>query len=104
MLKSILTYCSILLLTFLVSVKPLFSMVGKSKLFSVCYIEESENEEDSKSKAMEEESDKMMYSHTFSATEFTHFDQSDKIVAMAFYILGKIEFPFIQGALLPPEL
>ena len=79
-------------------------MVGKSKLFSVCYIEESENEEDSKSKAMEEESDKMMYSHTFSATEFTHFDQSDKVVAMAFYILGKIEFPFIQGALLPPEL
>lgn len=103
-LKSILTYCSILLLTLLVSTKPLFSLVGKSKLFSVCYLVESESEEDSKSKVIEEESDKLMYSQSFSATDFTSIEQSEKIITMTFYILGKIDFPFIQNVLLPPEL
>ena len=92
------------MLTFLTSTKPLFSLVGKSKLFSVCYLVDSENEEDSKSKTMEEESDKLMYSSAFSSPDFNYLDQSNKIITMAFYILGKIEFPFIQGTLLPPEV
>jgi len=65
---------------------------------------ESESEEDSKSKVIEEESDKLMYSQSFSATDFTSIEQSEKIITMTFYILGKIDFPFIQNVLLPPEL
>lgn len=93
-----------MLLSVFITAKPLLSLASKVKLFSLSYILDSESEEDSKSKTIEEEADSLLYSQFFSLHSFSTNELTCKVVAMTIYLLNYVDFPLVQQLQIPPEL
>lgn len=103
MLKTLITYLFVTVITVFVLGKPMMTYVAKCKVGSIAYVFDSEKEDETKKESSEEEGDVFIALHFDSGIAVQHFHSSEAKAYNDTYLHRNIIIPFVKGFHIPPE-